>query len=57
MIMKKKKASWKTTLLGLATIGSGVVLFIKGDVHGAIVSFTSGVGLILAKDFDVTHSD
>lgn len=52
----KKKVSWKTTLLGLATIGAGVVSFVKGDLHTALASLTTGVGLILAKDFDVTHS-
>lgn len=52
----KKRKSWKTTMLGLATIGAGVVALIKGDSHTALASFTTGLGLIFAKDFDVTHS-
>ena len=49
------KKSWKTTLFGLATIGTAVTLFLKGQTQEALAAFTTGVGLIFSKDFDITH--
>ena len=49
------KKSWKTTLFGLATIGTAVTMLLKGNTHEALAAFTTGLGLIFSKDFDSTH--
>lgn len=46
------KKNWKTTILGIGSILTGVGLFFKGDQSAAISSIISGIGLIFAKDFD-----
>jgi len=48
------KKNWKTSLLGIGSIISGVALFLKGDQAGAIASIMSGVGLLFAKDHNVS---
>lgn len=52
--MKGILKNWKTTLTGLASIGAGVILIIKGQVEAGATSVISGLGLIFAKDNDVT---
>lgn len=44
------KKNWKTTLLGLGSIVTGVALFLKGQQAEAISALMSGIGLIFAKD-------
>lgn len=46
------KKSWKTTVLGVGSIITGVGLFFKGDQAAAISSIITGIGLIFAKDYD-----
>jgi hypothetical protein len=48
------KKNWKTSLLGLGSIVTGVALFLTGDQAGAIASIMSGVGLLFAKDHNVS---
>ena len=48
------KKNYKTTLLGIGSIVTGVALFLKGDQAAAISAFMSGIGLLFAKDHDVT---
>jgi hypothetical protein len=48
------KKNWKTSLLGLGSIVTGVALFLTGDQAGAIASIMSGIGLMFAKDHNVT---
>jgi hypothetical protein len=48
------KKNWKTSLLGLGSIVTGVALFLTGDQAGAIASIMSGVGLLFAKDHSVS---
>jgi len=48
------KKNWKTSLLGLGSILTGVALFLTGDQAGAIASIMSGIGLMFAKDHNVS---
>jgi hypothetical protein len=48
------KKNWKTSLLGIGSIISGVALFLTGDQAGAIASIMSGIGLVFAKDHNVS---
>lgn len=44
--------NWKTTLFGISTILSGIVLIVKGDIPSGIIAIISGMGLNFAKDAD-----
>ena len=47
--------SWKTTLLGLATLGYAVKVFVTtGNLAEAYTAVVAGIGLIFAKDADQT---
>ena len=46
--------NWKTTLAGAASILTGIVQIIKGDIATGATAIVTGVGLIFAKDNDVT---
>jgi len=46
--------NWKTSLSGLGAIITGVAVVLKGDVVGGVTAIITGVGLLTAKDFDVT---
>jgi hypothetical protein len=48
------KKNWKTSLLGLGSIITGVALFFKGNQVEAFTAISSGLGLLFAKDHDVT---
>ena len=51
--------SWKTTLAGLAAVLAVVVKVINAGftVTGDdVAAFVAGIGLILAKDFDASHT-
>ena len=51
----KKKWNWKTTLSGFSAIVGGVTLIIvKGNMMDGVTAIITGVGLIFAKDFNVT---
>lgn len=47
------KKNWKTTILGLGSIITGVGLFFKGQQLEAAQAIAAGIGLIFAKDNDV----
>lgn len=42
--------NWKTSLMGLGSLISGVLLVLKGDVNSGFAAVSTGIGLILAKD-------
>lgn len=46
--------NWKTTLAGAASILTGIVTILKGDVVNGVTAIIAGAGLIVAKDHDVT---
>jgi hypothetical protein len=46
--------NWKTSIAGIGAILTGVATFITGDVVGGVTAIITGVGLIGAKDYDVT---
>jgi hypothetical protein len=48
------RKNWKTSLLGLGSIITGVALFFKGNQVEAFTAISSGLGLLFAKDHDVT---
>lgn len=53
--MKNFISNWKTTLLGLASIGYGVKVFVStGDLAQSYAAIIAGIGLIFAKDADKT---
>jgi hypothetical protein len=49
--------NWKTTLAGLGGIITGIALVVKGDIVGGISAVVTGVGLVAAKDSNVTGGD
>ena len=49
--------NWKTTLMGLGSLFSGVLLVVKGNVQEGLAAITTGVGLILAKDAEITPTE
>ena len=49
--------NWKTTLAGLGGIITGIALVVKGDIVGGISAVVNGVGLVAAKDSNVTGGD
>jgi hypothetical protein len=54
--MKNILSSWKTTLLG-AIVLVAKIMALNGKICAADVAvIASGIGLILSKDADVTHS-
>lgn len=46
------KKNWKTSLLGLGSIITGVALFLKGQQMEALTAISSGIGLLFSKDYD-----
>ena len=47
--------NWKTTVCGVAAILGGVKIFITtGSINDALTSVIAGVGLLFAKDHDIT---
>jgi hypothetical protein len=46
--------NWKTTLAGAAGILTGIVQIVKGDIATGAGTIVASVGLIFAKDHDVT---
>jgi hypothetical protein len=47
--------NWKTTITGVAAILSGVKIYIStGNINEALTAIIAGVGLLFAKDHDVT---
>jgi len=48
------KKNWKTSLLGIGSIVTGVALFLKGQQMEALTAISSGIGLIFSKDHDKT---
>lgn len=49
--------NWKTTLSGLGAIVSGIALIVKGDIAGGVTAVITGIGLVAAKDSNVTGGD
>lgn len=48
------KKNWKTSLLGLGSIITGVAQFITGNQAEAIGLIMSGIGLLFAKDHNIS---
>ena len=46
--------SWKTTVSGIVVLGAGIYLLSKGENVQGGVCITIGLGLLSAKDGDVT---
>jgi len=46
----------KTTLAGLGSIITGVVMIVKGNVIEGVTAITTGIGLVLAKEKDNYHN-
>jgi len=47
--------NWKTTVAGIAAILGGVKIYITtGNINEALTSLIAGMGLLFAKDHDVT---
>lgn len=46
--------NWKTTLTGIGLVVTGVAMYVNGNLEGAISSILGGIGLIFAKDYNVT---
>ena len=46
--------NWKSSLAGLGAIILGVAKVVSGDLSSGVTSVIAGVGLLMAKDFDVT---
>lgn len=46
--------NWKTTLAGLGAVLTGVATIVKGDIVAGVSAVITGVGLLGAKDYDVT---
>jgi hypothetical protein len=46
--------NWKTTLAGLGAIITGIATIVKGDIVGGVSAVITGIGLVGAKDYDVT---
>jgi hypothetical protein len=44
--------NWKTTLFGVGSIFSGIILIIKGNIPEGVTSIMAGLGLAAAKDHD-----
>lgn len=50
--------SWKTTLIGFASIGVSLYMFLKGSPWESVVTAVGfGVGMVFSKDSNVTHSN
>jgi len=55
--MKFIITNWKTTICGLALLFTGVKqIILTGDFGGALNSILGGIGLIVAKDFNISGS-
>lgn len=48
------KKNWKTSLLGVGSIITGVAQFITGNQAEAIGLIMSGIGLLFAKDHNIS---
>lgn len=47
--------NWKTNLIGLALIVTGIIVFVKtGDYTQPAICITMGAGFFLSKDYNVT---
>lgn len=46
--------NWKTTIAGAASLLTGIVQIIKGDIASGASAIVAGIGLIFAKDNNVT---
>lgn len=46
--------NWKTSLAGLGAVLTGIATIVKGDVVTGVSAVITGIGLVGAKDFDVT---
>jgi hypothetical protein len=44
--------NFKTTLAGLGSVITGIVMIVKGNVIEGVTAITTGIGLVLAKDHD-----
>ena len=49
--------NWKTSLSGFSALLGGVALIVKGDIVGGVTAILSGIGLVAAKDSNVTGGD
>jgi hypothetical protein len=55
--MKHIFKNWKTTMCGLALVFTGVKqIILTGDFAGSVNTILGGIGLIVAKDFNISGS-
>ena len=52
--MKKILRNWKTSLAGIGAIITGAAMIVKGNTIGGIASISAGLGMLNAKDNNVT---
>lgn len=56
--MKHLFKNWKTTFCGVATIFYAVkTIIVSGDITASWQTLIAGLGLIFAKDFNVTGNE
>lgn len=48
------KKNYKTSILGIGTIVSGIAQFVAGNQAEAIGLIMSGIGLLFAKDHNIS---
>jgi hypothetical protein len=48
------KKNWKTSLLGIGTIVSGIAQFFAGNQAEAVGLIMGGIGLLFSKDYDTS---
>lgn len=46
--------NWKTTLMGVASVATGISLIASGNTEGGVSAILAGIGLIFAKDVNQT---
>lgn len=46
--------NWKTSLAGIGAVITGIATALKGDIIGGVTAVITGIGLVGAKDYDVT---
>lgn len=48
------KRNWKTSLFGIGALITGIATILKGDLQTGLSTIAAGIGLIFAKDYDIS---